>query len=98
MTTTHTTATCPVCNGTGRVPAGDFPHKAVIWGYDKATDTLNCNNCGGQTMSGRATGQVRARPDGTPCTHEYQCLSAGRGITRYTCQHCNDSYTIDSGG
>jgi len=88
--------TCPVCNGTGRVPAGNTPHKAVRWGYEKTTDTLVCNNCGGQTMSGQPTGKVRTRPDGTPCTHEYTSRNAGRCITAYTCQHCGDSYTIDS--
>jgi len=31
---------CPVCNGTGRKPAGDYGYKHVISSYDVATDTL----------------------------------------------------------
>lgn len=57
-----------------------------------------CLNCGGQTMSGKATGKVRARPDGTACTHNYQEYPAGRCCTRYVCSHCRDSFLIDSGG
>lgn len=96
MTATHHLTTCPVCAGATRVPAGDTPHKTITAGYDRATDTLACQNCGGQTMSLRATGKVRARPDGTPCTHEYQGRDAGRCLTRFTCRHCGDTYEIDS--
>lgn len=89
-------ATCPVCNGTTRIPAGDALYKAVTVGYDSATDTFSCNNCGGQTMSLKATGMVRTRPDGTPCSHEYQGRNAGRCLVKYTCVHCGDVYSIDS--
>lgn len=96
MTHTHPTGTCPVCAGTGRVPAGDRPNKARAYGYDASTDTLPCMNCGAQTMSLKATGQVRLRPDGTPCTHEYVGRNVGRCLTEYRCKHCPDSYVIDS--
>ena len=89
--------TCPVCNGTGRRPAGNDQYKQVYAGYDKETDTLPCNNCGGQTMYGRPTGRVPLRPDGTPCKHEYTSATVGRCLTRYTCKHCGSSYEIDSG-
>ena len=88
---------CPVCNGVGRVPAGDYKYKHVVAGYDKETDTLQCNNCGGQMMYGRPTGKTRERPDGTPCTHEYTSKTIGRCLTNYTCKHCGLSYDIDSG-
>jgi len=93
----YTKLTCPVCNGSGRMPAGDNKYKHVISGYDKDTDTFKCSNCGGQYMYGRATGEVRARPDGTACTHSYSSSNAGRCLTNYKCVHCGDSYQIDSG-
>lgn len=93
-----THATCPVCQGTTRVPAGDRPYKHITQGHDPATDTLPCRNCGCQTMSGRRpTGLVRTRPDGTPCTHAYRRADVGRCLTEYTCTHCGDRYQIDSG-
>ena len=90
---------CPVCDGTMRMPAGDWPQhwKKHTTGYDEATDTLNCNNCGAQTMYGQPTGQVLLRPDGTPCKHEYNAESVGRCLSRYTCKHCSHTYEIDSG-
>jgi hypothetical protein len=88
---------CPVCNGSGRKPAGDYAYKNVIAGYDKETDTLPCTNCGGQYMYGTPRGEVRARADGTPCTHEYTSKTVGRCLTQYICKHCGDSYQIDSG-
>ncbi len=88
---------CPVCNGTGRRPAGENSYKKVYAGYDEVTDTLPCNNCGGQTMYGRPSGRVPLRPDGTPCKHEYASATVGRCLTRYTCKHCGSSYEIDSG-
>jgi DNA-directed RNA polymerase subunit RPC12/RpoP len=69
----------------------------VIAGYDKTTDTFGCNNCGGQYMFGRATGQVRLNNAGEPCTHSYSGETAGRCLTEYTCKHCGDRYQIDSG-
>ncbi len=89
--------TCPVCNGSGRVPAGDNKYKHITAGYDKDTDTFACNNCGGQTMYGRPTGKVPLRADGTPCRHEYTSRTVGRCLTEYTCKHCGSSYQIDSG-
>lgn len=88
---------CPVCNGSGRTPAGDDPYKNVYAGYDKVTDTLRCNNCGGQMMYGSPCGQVPLREDGTPCKHEYKGVTIGRCLTRYTCVHCMSSHEIDSG-
>lgn len=88
--------TCPVCNGTGRVEAGDYRYKNVIAGYDPATDTLPCRNCGGQYMFGAPTGEVQLREDGTPCVHSYKSETIGRCLTEYTCIHCGDSYQIDS--
>jgi hypothetical protein len=57
-----------------------------------------CINCGGQTMLGNATGRVRLRPDGVPCTHEFTAEKRGRCYYVYTCKHCQQSYEIDSGG
>lgn len=88
---------CPVCNGSGRRPAGDYRYKHITAGYDAESDTLSCNNCGGQTMFGKPTGQVPLREDGTPCKHEFKGVSIGRCLTRYTCVHCVSSYEIDSG-
>lgn len=89
--------TCPVCNGSGRRPAGDDRYKRVYASYDEATDTLSCNNCGGQKMFGRPTGKVRANKEGLPCTHSYTSATVGRCLTRYTCVHCDESFEIDSG-
>jgi len=89
--------TCPVCRGSGRVAAGDYKYKSVIAGYDQATDTLPCTNCGGQYMYGSPKGQVRLRDNGEPCVHEYTSQTVGRCLTEYTCKHCGDRYQIDSG-
>ena len=89
--------TCPVCNGTHRVPAGDNKYKHVIAGYDKVTDTFACTNCGGQYMFGSPKGQVRLNKDGVPCTHRYSAKTVGRCLTEYTCSECGDRYQIDSG-
>ena len=89
---------CPVCNGTGRIPAGDDKYKSFTASYDKETDTFACRNCGGQTMSCRGTGKVFLRPDGTPCKHSYKGENAGRCYTKYHCIHsCGDTFGIDSG-
>ena len=89
--------TCPVCNGSGRVAAGDNKYKHVIAGYDKETDTFGCTNCGGQYMFGRPTGEVRLNQSGVPCTHKYTSKTVGRCLTEYTCSECGDRYQIDSG-
>lgn len=57
----------------------------------------NCDNCGGQYMYASPKGEVPLRPDGTPCLHEYSFIKTGRCLTKYTCGHCHDSFTIDSG-
>lgn len=87
---------CPVCNGTKRVSASNEKYKHIIAGYDKETDTLACRNCGGQTMFGSPSGEVKLRSDGTPCKHEYEGVTRGRCYTVYTCKHCGDRYDIDS--
>jgi hypothetical protein len=89
--------TCPVCSGSGRVPAGDNKHKHVIAGYDKLTDTFECRNCGGQYQWGRPTGTVNMDYSGQPCVHDYTGENVGRCLTEYTCKHCGDRYKIDSG-
>lgn len=90
---------CPVCNGSGRVavPETMAQYKSVLAGYDAATDTLGCNNCGGQRMYGRPTGLVRLNKQGQPCRHSYSSRTVGRCLTEYTCVNCGDSYQIDSG-
>lgn len=92
---------CPVCNGSGRMPTPDrlrdYAEKYGWYGYSKEDDCCSCTNCGAQTMGGRATGEVNARPDGTPCVHEYTSATIGRCLTRYTCKHCSFTYDIDSG-
>jgi hypothetical protein len=91
-----TQATCPKCSGTTRIPASG-PNKHVMYSYDKGDDTLACDNCGGQTMMGTATGLVRVNPaTGLGCIHEYKGSNAGRCLTRYVCQLCSDTYSIDS--
>lgn len=89
--------TCPVCNGTGRVPAGDRRYKDVLASYDKETDTLSCRNCGGQYMYGKGTGKVPLDKEGNPCTHKYTGRNVGRCLTEYICDNCGDRYQIDSG-
>jgi len=89
---------CPVCNGTGRTPAGDSQYKTIIAGYNKIDDTFACINCGGQYMYGKNTGQVFLRKDNNlPCVHEYKGENLGRCYNGYTCQHCGDYFTVDSG-
>jgi hypothetical protein len=94
--TNHPTGICPVCKGSTRIPAGDNKYKDIIAGYDKATDTFACDNCGGRTMSLRATGIVYLRADGTPCVHEYVSKTIGNCLNQYTCKHCPHTFTIDS--
>jgi hypothetical protein len=90
------TGTCPVCNGSKRIPAtGD--HKHVMAGYDKDTDTFSCNNCGGQKMWTESTGVVPLRADGTPCKHEYDGHKISNCYWGYKCKHCPDSFNVDSG-
>lgn len=107
MSAIKPTGVCPVCNGSTRRPVPDETRRYIkynerwghwgIAGYDPDTDSLPCDNCGGQTMSGRGTGLVTLRIDGTPCRHEYRYQSAGNCYHRYTCRHCGHVYHIDSG-
>ena len=92
-------ATCPKCDGTTRrpVPESSQKWKNVIAGYDPVTDTFACDNCGGQTMSLRATGKVPLNRDGKPCLHNYERKLLRNCYHGYTCIHCGDHYTIDSG-
>ncbi len=89
---------CPKCNGTKRIELTEAhrPYAHILAGYDRETDTLLCDNCGGQTMSGVATGEVRERPDGTACWHEYDSEQKGNCYRVYTCKHCGYRYDIDS--
>lgn len=89
--------TCPVCSGSGRVPAGDNRYKSVLAGYDAESDTLPCRNCGGQYMFGTPRGVVNIDHSGQPCVHEYDSRTVGRCLTEYTCRFCGDRYQIDSG-
>jgi hypothetical protein len=96
--------TCPVCLGSGRVPIGTLNiadqgfAKSQGWhGYRAVDDTINCCNCGAQYMFGKPTGLVRARRDGTACLHEYRGREVGRCLTLFTCRHCGDTHTVDSG-
>ena len=90
------TGICPVCKGTLRVPGTPGKTYKYLAGYDEATHTLSCVNCGGQYMNGTPTGRVKLRPDGTPCAHEYLHQRVGECHHKYTCKHCTDSYYIDT--
>lgn len=98
--------TCPLCNGTTRRPLAEhefnyreFTEEKARWhGYDKKTDTMKCYNCGPRGMyAGPSDGKVQLRPDGSPCLHRYHEEKIGRCYHSYTCEHCGDSYSIDSG-
>lgn len=90
--------TCPECSGTLRVPYKLDPSwKKVIYGYDEATDSLPCHNCGGQYQWGKPSGQVGSDYSGNACRHQYEGRNAGRCLTEYTCKFCGDRYQIDSG-
>ena len=91
-------ATCPACNGTGRRSADGIKWGSILASYDEATNTLSCQNCGGQTMTCVGTGVVPLRKDGTPCLHEYKGHQAGNCYIEYTCVHCGDCHGIDSSG
>lgn len=90
-----TLATCPKCEGACRMPANE--RNRGCYGYDKATDTLPCDNCGGQRMNLKATGMTAVDPaTGLGCLHTYQGRNGGRCYTIYTCSKCGDRYDIDS--
>jgi hypothetical protein len=80
---------CPACEGSG-LERERRPYRSAV--------RCACTNCGGQTMSGGATGLVPLRRDsGEPCVHEYDGRSAGRCYRVFTCKHCGFSYDEDSG-
>lgn len=85
---------CPICNGTGLIPIPDNL-KQYSWWADK--EDMECNNCGGQTMMGKALGYVGLREDGSPCVHNFRGVNIGRCLTEYFCEHCSDRFVIDSG-
>lgn len=88
--------TCPKCNGSTRRPCPPEYLGFNMAGLDRTDNTLPCDNCGGQTMSLRATGKVPLRPDGSPCMHEYKYRSLGNCLHGYTCIRCGHRYEIDS--
>lgn len=86
--------TCVICGGIGKVPLTDVELK-YSWNKDRTHG--ECNNCGGQKMYGRGTGQVRLNQRNEPCVHKYSSRTVGRCLTAYTCSECGDNYQIDSG-
>ena len=93
-------AICSKCNGSGRAPyQGDPTYRHITASYDAASDTFACDNCGGQTMSGRATGMTRIDPaTGLGCLHTFVERQAGNCYHIYTCSKlCGTFYDIDSG-
>ena len=100
MSDTPSDAVCPKCNGSTRRPLPESSRKYadIIATYDKATDTLACDNCGGQTMSLRATGRTRIDPaTGLGCMHKYNGVTTSNCYHEHTCIKCGDRYDIDSG-
>jgi hypothetical protein len=89
---------CPVCKGTLRMAADPNKTYRYVSGYDEATHSLPCNNCG-YGMFARPSGKVNLRPDGTPCVHNFvHDMEISRSYNRYKCTHnCGSSFTIDSG-
>lgn len=91
---------CPVCKGSCRVllPVEHQSYKDRIAEYDPVTNTIPCNNCGGQKMFTKPSGIVPLRWfDNSPCEHEYSTRVMGNCYTQYTCKFCTDMYNIDSG-
>lgn len=86
--------TCPVCNGTGKLPLTDNDKR---YSWDKDKTHRECYNCGGQKMYGNGIGQVRLNKAGESCVHKYTRRTVGRCLTEYRCSECGDSYEIDSG-
>lgn len=86
---------CPVCKGEKEV---HLTEKELAQSWNKNRKTKPCRNCGGQYQFGSPSGTVPLNKEGTPCEHSYQGKSTRwRCVTEYICQHCNDSYKIDSG-
>jgi hypothetical protein len=86
--------TCPKCHGTKRISyAGVQKHTSYIKGYNAADNSVVCDNCGGQTTEGKASGLVFLNKNKEPCLHDY----TEKVYYRYTCKHCGSRYEIDSG-
>lgn len=89
------TGVCPVCNGSKELLLTEDELK---YSWNKGKTHRACDNCGGQTMWGRATGEVPLRKDNSePCVHEYKGTNIGRCLNRYVCKHCGYNFEIDSG-
>ena len=85
---------CPKCQGSKEI---SLEADEVNYSWNKGKTHKPCNNCGGQYQWGRATGKVSVRPDGEACLHEYTGKNIGRCLTAYSCRHCAEGFTIDSG-
>lgn len=87
---------CPVCNGFGLVRISPDSRK-----WYPTEHFHKCTNCGGQYQDGIThlnLGMVNLRRDnGEPCKHEYTYTKLGNCYHGYTCKHCGDSHTVDSG-
>jgi hypothetical protein len=100
---TPSTGICPVCNGSKRTPLPEHSRQwaHVIAGYDKATDSLPCDNCTPSQLS-EPTGVVPLRADGHPCAHEFREVSTAHqsmhGEHHYVCGACSTRKYIDSSG
>lgn len=96
--TNRPTGPCPVCKGTKRVAADERDAK---WNrsYDPETKTKYCQNCCKKGMFADPTplGIVPLNKDGEPCAHHYLEKKLGNCWYQYKCEHCDDSFTIDSG-
>lgn len=93
-------AVCPKCHGSCRIPVPpeQQQYKHLYSAYDKATDTLECDNCGGQTMYGKAKGYTKIDHNtGEGCLHTFRGEKRGNCYHVYTCTKCGSSYDIDSG-
>lgn len=87
---------CPVCNGTTKVP---LTEEEATYSWNKDRTEKDCKNCGGQYQFGKPCGLVRLNKKGKPCKHSYVNLSStSRGLHKYQCVECYDSYQIDSSG
>lgn len=87
---------CPKCNGTG---IGDaLTEQDLKYSWNKGKTHFQCNNCGGQTMSGTPLGYTKIDPNtGLGCLHDFKHRLAGNCYHVYTCTKCSYKYDIDSG-
>jgi hypothetical protein len=62
-------AACPVCNGTSLQELSQQEQK---YSWNKGKTHCPCQNCGGQTMFGKAAGYTKIDPEtGTGCKHSF---------------------------